>query len=148
MNGTAAVAMGVLVTAGAAMAVQAPVNASLGRSIGASVPAAAVSFGTGCLILTVIALVLGQGGGFLALGRAAPWQFLGGALGALYVWGAIWSVGSLGVVTMIAAVILGQMLGAMTLDATGALGLDVRELSPTRLLAVAMVAGGLVLSRF
>ncbi|EYD77835.1 hypothetical protein Rumeso_00562 [Rubellimicrobium mesophilum DSM 19309] len=147
MNGMAAVAMGVLVAAGASMAVQAPVNAALGRSLGASVPAAAISFGTGCLILTFIAVVLGQAGGFLAVGRAAPWQFLGGALGALYVWGALWSVGSLGVVTMIAAVILGQMLGAMVLDTWGAFGLPVRELSLTRVLSVVLVAAGLVLSR-
>ena len=147
MNGMAAVAMGVLVVAGASMAAQAPVNAALGRSLGAGVPAAAISFGTGCLILTVVALVLGQGGGFLAAGRAAPWQFLGGALGALYVWGALWSVGTLGAVTMIAAVILGQMLGALALDTWGAFGLPTRELSPTRVLAVALVAAGVVLSR-
>ena len=147
MNGSAAVAMGVLVAAGASMAAQAPVNAALGRSLGTSVPAAAISFGTGSLVLTAIAVVLGQGAGFLAVGRAAPWQFLGGALGALYVWGALWSVGSLGVVTMIAAVILGQMLGAMALDTWGVLGLPVRELSLTRVLAVGLVAAGLVLSR-
>ncbi|HVG48984.1 MAG TPA: DMT family transporter [Rubellimicrobium sp.] len=147
MNGMAAVAMGVLVVAGASMAVQAPVNAALGRSLGASVPAAAISFGTGCLILTAIAVALGQGGGFLVMGRAAPWQFLGGALGALYVWGALWSVGTLGAVTMIAAVILGQMLGAMALDTWGALGLPARELSLTRVLSVVLVAAGLLLSR-
>lgn len=147
MNGAAFVAMGVLVGAGVAMAVQAPINAALGRSLGASVPAAAVSFGTGCLVLTALALVLGQGSGFLAMGRAAPWQFVGGALGAIYVWGSIWSVGSLGVVSMLAAVILGQMLGAMALDALGAFGLPVRELSLTRVLAVVLVAAGLVLSQ-
>lgn len=145
MNGWVAVA--VLVAAGASMAAQAPVNAALGRTLGESVPAAAVSFGVGCLVLTAVAVVLGQGGGFARLPQAAAWQLAGGALGALYVWGALWSVGSLGVVTMIAAVILGQMLGAMALDATGALGLAVRELSWTRVVAVGLVGAGVVLSR-
>jgi bacterial/archaeal transporter family-2 protein len=53
----------------------------------------------------------------------------------------------LGVVTMVAALILGQLLAALALDATGAFGLAVREISPTRVAAVALVAAGLVLSR-
>jgi bacterial/archaeal transporter family-2 protein len=147
MTGTAILAALLLVVAGVALSVQAPINAGLAKAIGGSVPAAAISFGVGCIVLTVIALLARQGGSFLQLGQVSGWQFVGGALGALYVWAAIWSVGSLGVVTMIAAVILGQLLGAMTVDTLGAFGVPVRELSVTRVLAVAMVGGGLVLSR-
>ena len=59
----------------------------------------------------------------------------------------IWSVAILGVVTMIAALILGQLVAALLLDASGAFGLPVKEISLTRIGAVALVAAGLVLSR-
>ena len=57
---------------------------------------------------------------------------------------AFWAV----VVTMVAALIFGQLFAALVLDALGAFGLQIREISPTRLLAVGFVALGLVLSRF
>lgn len=147
MTGLAALAAGFLLIGGVALAVQAPINAGLGRAIGGTLPAAAVSFGVGCVALTTVALLGGQGAGFLALGRPAPWQLVGGLLGAFYVWAATWGVGHLGAVSVTGAVIGGQMLGALVLDTTGAFGLPVQELTPTRLLAVALVVGGLILSR-
>ena len=68
-------------------------------------------------------------------------------LGAAYVWAAAWTVGTLGVVTMIAGLVFGQLAAALLIDATGAFGVAVREVSPTRLAAVALVGAGLVLSR-
>jgi transporter family-2 protein len=53
----------------------------------------------------------------------------------------------LGVVTMIAALILGQLVGAIILDAVGAFGLPVKEIGWQRIVAVALVAGGVILSR-
>ena len=132
---------------GACIAVQAPINARLAGAVGDPVLAAAISFGVGFAILIVIAAARGALPG-LPGGLSAPWWvWAGGALGAFYVWAAVWSVGTLGVVTLVAALILGQMLAAMAVDATGAFGTAVREITPTRLAAAALVAAGVVLSR-
>jgi transporter family-2 protein len=72
---------------------------------------------------------------------------MGGVLGAIWVWAAIWSVPRLGVVTMFGAMIVGQLLAALLLDARGAFGMEARGIEPTHLLAIAMVAGGVVLSK-
>lgn len=136
-----------VVLGGVAVAVQAPINAALGRGLGAAVPAAAVSFGTGFAVLLVLSLLQGLGGSYLKLTQVPLWTLAGGLLGAWYVFSAIWGVASLGVVTMIAALILGQMAAAMVIDATGALGMAVREITPQRIAATGLVMAGLVLSR-
>jgi transporter family-2 protein len=119
-----------VVLGGAAISLQAPINASLARELGAPVPAAAVSFGVGFLVLFAIALVQGHGPAFARLTQVP-----------------VWIVGSLGVVTLVAALIFGQMAAALVIDATGILGMAVREVTPTRIAAAVMVLGGLILSR-
>jgi transporter family-2 protein len=52
-----------------------------------------------------------------------------------------------GILTAFAALLLGQLAAALALDASGAFGLPVHPVTPTRVLALALVAGGLLLSR-
>ncbi|WP_374371555.1 DMT family transporter [Tabrizicola sp.] len=136
-----------VVLGGTAVALQAPVNAALARELGGPVPAAAVSFGVGFVVLLVIALVQGQGGAFLKLPQVPAWTLIGGCLGAWYVLTSVWGVSQLGVVTLVAALILGQMTAAMVIDATGALGVVAREVTPTRIASAGLVMAGLLLSR-
>lgn len=136
-----------VVLGGTAISLQAPINAALARELGGPVPAAAVSFGVGFIVLVAIALLQGQGEAFLKLPQVPTWTLVGGCLGAWYVLTSIWGVSQLGVLTLIAALILGQMSAAMVIDATGALGVAVREVTPTRIAAAVLVMAGLVLSR-
>ncbi len=138
----------IVIVAGMALSTQAPLNASLARVLGQPVAAAAVSFGVGFVVLTVISVVLGGAGPLTRLASATWWQVTGGCLGAFYVWAVIWGVPTLGVVTTVAALILGQMVAALVLDSAGLFGLPVNAISPTRLVAAALVAAGLVLSRW
>lgn len=131
---------------GVAIAVQAPLNAALGRNLGATLPAAAVSFGVGFLALLALSALTGTAH-FGRLASVPLWQLAGGLLGAWYVWAVIWGIPSLGAVSAIAALILGQMAGALVLDAVGAFGLQVQEINWKRLAGAGLVAGGLVLSR-
>ena len=140
-------AVAVVVLGGVAIAVQAPINAALGKGLGAPVPAAAVSFGVGFLVLLAVSLLQGQGPAFLKLAHVPGWTLAGGILGAWYVFSALWGVQTLGVVTLVAALILGQMAAALIIDATGAFGMAVREITPTRLAAAGLVVAGLLLSR-
>jgi len=135
-----------IVAVGAVLALQAPVNAVLARGIGDPVWAAALSFGVGFVFLTAVAVTRGQGLDVAGL-RSVPWWALtGGALGGIWVLAALWSVAKLGAVTMISAMILGQMLAALAIDPSGLLGVTAKDLSATRICAVACVAMGMFLS--
>jgi transporter family-2 protein len=71
--------------AGGLIAMQAPINSGLGRSIG-SLPAASVSFAVGTVALVGITLVSGEGFGRIGEIGGLPWYYLiGGLLGAVYV---------------------------------------------------------------
>jgi transporter family-2 protein len=142
------VALPVVIAAGTAVTFQASINSALGRATDNGILAAAVSFGVGFLVLSAVVLISGGSEAVPRLGNAAWWMFLGGALGAFYVWASLWGVPLLGVVTMVSALILGQMVAAMVLDTVGAFGLPVRELSLSRVAAAVLVAAGVVLSRF
>ncbi|ARC36677.1 EamA-like transporter family protein [Paracoccus yeei] len=133
---------------GVCIAVQAPINAGLARRVESPIVAAAISFGVGFTILAGVALALGQGRSFGRAFSAEPQLWLGGFLGAFYVWAMVWSLPRLGTFTAICAVALGQIVAAIVLDRIGAFGLPVRDISVPRMLAALMVGGGLVLSRF
>ena len=68
-------------------------------------------------------------------------------MGAVFVWANVSSVGTLGVVTVFAGVVLGQMVMALLLDSIGAFGVPVQPISWTRIGAIVLVVSGLVLSR-
>jgi transporter family-2 protein len=135
-----------IVGVGAALAFQAPVNAALARSIGDPVWAAAISFGIGFLLLGSIAIARGTSPSIAQFQGIPWWALTGGALGAIWVLAAIWSVPRLGVVTMFSAMILGQMIAALAIDSAGILGVAVREISPARIASVSFVAIGVILS--
>jgi transporter family-2 protein len=139
--------LALIILGGAAIAVQAPVNAALSRSIGSTLAATATSFGIGFVLLTLMALITGGTGPVQRLVDVPLWQLAGGVLGAFFVWSVLSGVASVGVFTAMAALVLGQVVTALVLDRIGAFGLAVQPISPQRLLAAAMVAGGLILSR-
>ncbi len=136
-----------VVAGGMALAVQPPVNSALSRAIGGTVPAVAVSFAVGFVTLAAVAFVTGQGSAFGRLPLAQWWMLGGGCLGAFYVLTSVWGVQTLGVVTLFAALIFGQMVAALAIDATGAFGATVHAISPQRIIAAGLVMAGLVLSR-
>lgn len=137
-----------VVIAGAALATQAPINGALGRSLGSPVAAAAVSFAVGLVVLVAITLLTAGPQTFAKVATTPGWQLLGGLLGAFYVSAVLWGVSTLGVLSAMAALILGQMAAALLLDSNGLLGLPVQALTPQRITAAGLVAAGLVLSRF
>ncbi|HEY9038041.1 MAG TPA: DMT family transporter [Roseovarius sp.] len=137
-----------MAVAGAMIASQAPINAALGRSVGSPIAAATLSFGVGFVILLVVSVLIGNGPNLLRVTRVPMWMLAGGALGAVYVFAALWSVPKLGVLTTTTLMIFGQMGAALLLDHIGAFGVAQQSVSPTRLLSAALVAGGVILSRW
>ncbi|MCZ4351283.1 DMT family transporter [Roseovarius aestuarii] len=147
MNNQFIVAALALVGTGVLVAIQAPINAALGRAIGSPVGAATISFGVGFILLLAITLLIGDGPRLLRVGAVPIWLLIGGTMGAAFVFASLWAVPILGVLTMTTLVILGQLIAALALDYFGAFGLTQISISPTRLMAVGLVAAGVVLSR-
>ena len=109
---------------------------------------AAERFETRQYFACLLALTLAGGAGAAGrLGTVPMWQFAGGLLGAFYVWAMAASVSALGVVTALAALVLGQLGAALLIDHFGVFGVAVQPVSPRRLVAVVLVGAGLVLSR-
>jgi transporter family-2 protein len=130
--------------AGGLVAVQAPINAGLGRSTG-SLPAALLSFGVGTIALAAIVVLSGKAGG---LGSAVDvsWYYLrGGLLGAIYVTNALIAVSVIGAGGVAAATITGQLTASVLIDRFGLFGLDEVALSPQRVIGVALLLAGTVL---
>lgn len=141
------IALAVVFAGGIALGLQAPINSTLSRVTGDSVLATMASFGVGFLSLFLVMIFRGGMPGLSVFKSAQPWMFAGGVLGAFYVWSALWGVSRLGVVTMTAALILGQLLIAVAIDRAGAFGVPVNAISWQRIAAILLVGAGLVMSR-
>src|SRR5918998_5266400 len=133
------------VFAGGLIALQAPINSMLGKSVG-SLAAASVSFAIGLVALVAITLLVG--GGFGDLGEAGnlSWYYLtGGVLGAVYVTTALIAVRTLGAGGVTAATIAGQLTLSVALHRMGILGVDERAITWERVLGVLLLAVGTLL---
>jgi transporter family-2 protein len=133
----------VLATAiGAGIAMQAPLNSQLGRTVGgvqASVWALAVSLVT----LAAVALITSGLGGLTHAGEAPLYVlFGGGILGAIYVGSIVFTVRALGATGLTAATITGQLVFALVLDNFGWLGLSKSPVTATKLAGVVLLAAG------
>jgi len=127
---------------GGFIALQAPINSQLGKTVG-SWQAAALSFTSGTVLLVAIVLVAGGGFGEVGEARQLPWYYLtGGVLGAAYVTTALVTVRSLGAGGVVAATIAGQLTMAVVVDQLGVLGVAKQPVTALRLVGIALLAAG------
>ena len=133
----------VLLTAGVGVliALQAPINAGLGKQTG-SFPAALVSFIIGTLLLLAIVVVSGRVGGIGGATDVSWYYLLGGVLGAAYVTTVLVTVNSIGAGGVAAATITGQLVASVAMDRLGVLGLEQTTLTPERILGVVLLLAG------
>jgi bacterial/archaeal transporter family-2 protein len=140
-------ALAVMATAvaGSLVAMQAPINSALGKAAG-SLPAASFSFAIGLVALVGITFVSGEGFGQIGEIGGLSWYYLiGGLLGAVYVTTVLISVRTLGAGGVTAATIAGQLSMSVVLDQLGILGLAQKQLTPGRVIGVALLAAGVFL---
>ena len=134
----------VLLTAftGGLIALQAPINSVLGKSVG-TWQAAAVSFTIGTIALVAIATAAGGGWGQLGEARHLSWYYLtGGLLGAAYVTTVLVTVRSLGAGGVTAATIAGQLSMSLVVDQLGILGVEKQAITWQRIVGVLLLAAG------
>ncbi len=133
------------VVAGGLIAMQAPINSMLGKSVG-TFAAASFSFVIGTIALVLITLLVGGGFGDLGEARHLSWYYLmGGLLGAVYVTTALVAVRELGAGGVTAATIAGQLTLSLVIDQLGILGVEERAITWDRLLGVLLLAAGMLL---
>src|ERR1044071_8234355 len=130
--------------AGGLIALQAPINAGLGKSTG-SLPGARVSFGIGTIALAAIVLLSGKAGGISSSFDVSWYYLLGGVLGAVYVTNALVAVSVIGAGGVAAATITGQLIASVAIDRFGLLGLDQVALTPERVIGIVLLLAGTVL---
>jgi bacterial/archaeal transporter family-2 protein len=126
---------------GGAIALQAPINAGLGKSTG-NIAAALVSFMVGTLVLAAIVVLSGKAGGVSGATDVNWYYLLGGVLGAAYVFTALVTVDTIGAGGVAAATITGQLTTSVVIDRFGILGLDQVPLSASRVAGVALLLAG------
>jgi transporter family-2 protein len=132
------------VVVGALIALQAPINSGLGKMTG-TMPAAAISFIVGTLLLLGIVLVSGEIGS-LAKATDVKWYYLiGGILGAAYVTTVLLTVRTLGAGGVTAATVAGQLTMSVAIDRLGFLGLEETPITLTRVIGVLLLFAGTVL---
>jgi bacterial/archaeal transporter family-2 protein len=139
------VAVVVMVCAGGLVAMQAPINSVLGKSVG-TFAAASLSFAVGLAVLAAITVLFTSGFGEIGSAADLRWYYLtGGLLGAAYVTTVLVSVRTLGVGGVTAATIAGQLTLAVIIDRLGWFGIEERGLTIQRLLGIALLAAGTLL---
>jgi transporter family-2 protein len=137
------------VVAGAFIAIQAPINAQLGRDLGLPVAAAAFSFLSGAIILGIVSFGFARIQDVTVDFRApALWLFIvGGLLGASYVTIATLLAPRIGAAALMAFAVTGQLLAGIVLDRIGFLGMAVREISLGRMAGAVLLLAGALLVR-
>lgn len=138
--------LAVLLTAvvGGPIALQAPINAGLGRATG-SLPAALVSFTIGTIALAAIVVLSGKAGGLGSTFEVSWYYLIGGLLGAIYVTNALIQVAAIGAGGVAAATITGQLTASVAIDRLGLFGLDQIPVSGERVVGVVLLIAGTIL---
>lgn len=138
-----------VIGAGVSVALQQILNANLRVEIGSPWWAGFVSYFVGMLAMLAVALTspgprLSES--FVGSTSWLPWT--GGLFGALFIGTAIFMVPRLGAATVLALIVVGQMIGSLAFDHFGLFGLSHHPISLTRLAGATSLVLGVVLIRF
>jgi bacterial/archaeal transporter family-2 protein len=131
---------------GAGLVIQVGMNSTLRSYLGSPVVAALVSFLVGSLALAAYLVVTRTPLPLRSQIAAVPgWAWLGGVLGAFYVASSVIVGPRLGAATLLALVVLGQLLTSLLVDNFGWLGFPQHPLTLVRMCGAALLFGGVLL---
>ncbi|GAB3038889.1 DMT family transporter [Spirosoma pulveris] len=131
---------------GMAITVQAGVNANLRQAMASPILAAAVSFGSGFVVLVL--LFMGSGASIPpleAIKQVSWWKWMGGVMGAVYMITVIVSVQKIGTANLVSLSVAGQLVAAIILDHYGLLGFTLHPANGWRILGVLLIVAGVLL---
>jgi transporter family-2 protein len=140
------VLMIVAVLGGLSFVFQQAVNSNLRMEIGYPFWAGTISYAGGTIAMLL--LVIAAREPFLSgadISKTYSLSWTGGVFGAIYIAISILLLPRIGAATLIACIVLGQMLGSLIFDHYGLLGVPIHQVTSMRLLGAALLLGGVVL---
>jgi len=134
--------------AGMLMATQTAINGHLGVVLDSSVHAAMISFTVGAVLLLIMVLALRLPLSGLAnaahAGRSHWWIWLGGFLGAAYVFGSAWLVPQIGTGQVVVIALFGQLLFSALIEQLGWFEANAQRVQFPRLIGLLLMFIGVV----
>lgn len=137
-----------VIGAGVSVAFQQILNANLRVELGSPWWAGFVSYFVGMIVMLTAAIAMPGPKPDMSPIWNGPWiSWTGGFFGAIFIAVGIFMVPRLGAATVLALIVVGQMLGAIAFDHFGILGVAQHAASPARLAGAALLILGVVLVR-
>jgi len=134
--------------AGAGLAAQAGVNTQLRAATGSALWTSLISASLTVLLLAAALLAQRDAIATTGYARYPWWIWTGGIAGAAYVLAAVTLARPLGVATLFAAIIVGQLAAGLVIDHFGWFNVPVHRVSPERLIGAVLLVGGMALIRW
>jgi transporter family-2 protein len=136
------------VGAGVSFVFQQAVNANLRTEIGSPWWAGFISYLGGTLAMLAMVLVLREPWLSGPMAARSSWiSWTGGIFGAIYIAVSILMLPRLGAATVVALIVVGQMVGSLAFDHFGFLGVPEQPVSLVRIAGAAFLIIGVVLVR-
>lgn len=141
--------LSLLVLAGAALTTQSAVNSQLRGGLHSVLWAVLASYLVGTLTAALVLASTQATPPTLSAVQSIKWyQWMGGALGMVYIAAIVFALQRVGAASLFALVVTGQLLTALLFDQLGLLGLVRTPLTLSRLAgALLLVAGAYLLNR-
>ncbi|MBO4221862.1 DMT family transporter [Bradyrhizobium neotropicale] len=139
----------VVVGAGVSVAFQQVLNTNLRTELDSPWWAGFISYLVGTIVMLAAATTSDQP--WLSAAMVARTSFIswaGGIFGAIFIGTAILMVPRLGAATVLALIVVGQMIGSLAFDHFGVLGIPQHSANPVRLAGAALLVLGVTLVRF
>jgi len=135
---------------GVGLSLQAAINSRLSAGVGGQpIVASFVSFSVGALCLGMAALVVADWHSVgSSIAQQSWWRWLGGFLGAGFVFTSIFLAPKLGVTNVMFLFIIGQLVSGMAIDSFGLVQMPVRPAGWWKFAGMAIMFGGLILFMF
>jgi transporter family-2 protein len=131
---------------GGLIPIQTSINSRLAGRLGAILPASLVSFAVGSAGLGIATLLTGTSVPWVSTATSQPWWiWVGGACGLVFLTMNIVLLPRIGASATVVLPLVGQVLGGLVIDLTGAFGMTVRPVTPLRGLGAVLVIGGAAL---
>jgi transporter family-2 protein len=139
----------VVVGAGVSVALQQVLNTNLRTELDSPWWAGFISYLVGTIVMLAVATTSDRP--WLSAAMVARTSFIswaGGIFGAIFIGTAILMVPRLGAATVLALIVVGQMIGSLAFDHFGVLGIPQHSANPVRLAGAALLVLGVTLVRF
>lgn len=136
----------IVLIAGAMTSYQPLINAKLSQHLNSPIWASFLSFAIGTILLFVVGYLLTGKMMQLEMTGLKWWMFTGGVLGAVFVTVALYTVPYLGVASLVALLITGQLIASALLDHFGVLSETANPITLQKIIGLSLLGVGAVVT--